>query len=74
MGSGISLSDNQVAKIIERELLKEYYEKQRNLDVYTCEGYEIYRDFSDEVKLNEKIQKVYMYVKYNPKCRNQVFL
>ena len=67
MGSGISLSDNQVAKIIERELLKEYYEKQRNLDVYTCEGYEIYRDFSDEVKLNEKIQKVYMYVKYNSK-------
>ena len=54
-------------RIVERELFKEYYEKQRNLDVYTCEGYEIYRDFSDEVKLNEKIQKVYMYVKYNSK-------
>jgi predicted dithiol-disulfide oxidoreductase (DUF899 family) len=74
MGSGISLSDNQVAEIIERELFKEYYETQKKLEVFTYEGYEIYRDFSDDVKLNDKIQKVYMYVKYNPKCRNQVFL
>jgi hypothetical protein len=67
MGSGITLSDSQVAEIIERELFKEYYEEQTKIKKFTDEGYEIYRDFSDEVKLNEKIQKVYMYVKYNPK-------
>jgi hypothetical protein len=67
MGSGITLSDNQVAEIIERELFKEYYEEQTKIKEFTDEGYEIYRDFSDEVNLNKKIQKVYMYVKYNPK-------
>jgi len=67
MGSGITLSDNQVAEIIERELFKEYYEKQTKIKEFTDEGYEIYRDFSDEVNLNKKIQKIYMYVKYNPK-------
>ena len=67
MGSGISLSENQIAEVIERELVKDFYTNQSNLILYTDDGYEIFRDFSDEVVLNHKIKKVNLYVKYNPK-------
>ena len=67
MGSGISLSEKQTGDIIQRELIKDYYEKQAKLPLYTDDGYEIFRDFSDEVVLNNKIKKVHLYVKYNPK-------
>ena len=67
MGSGISMCENQIADIIERELVKDYYEKQAQLPLYTDDGYEIFRDFSDEVVLHNKIKKVHFYVKYNPK-------
>ena len=67
MGSGISVCENQIADIIERDLVKEFYEKQAKLPLFTDDGYEIFRDFSDEVVLNNKIKKVNLYVKYNPK-------
>ena len=67
MGSGISLSENQIAEVIERELVKDFYTNQSSLILYTDDGYEIFRDFSDEVVLHNKIKKVHFYVKYNPK-------
>ena len=67
MGSGISLCEKQTAEIIERELVKEYYIEQSRLPLYTDDGYEIYRDFSEEVILNNKIKKVYLYAKFNSK-------
>ena len=70
MGSGISLCEKQIAQIIERDLIKKYYEEQSKLQSFTDDGYEIWRDFSDEVKLNEKINNVYLYVKYNAKLQN----
>ena len=67
MGSGISLSEKQLCDIIQRDLVKDYYEKQAKLPLYTEDGYEIFRDFSDEVALNNLIKKVHLYVKNNPK-------
>jgi hypothetical protein len=67
MGSGISLCEKQTAEIIERELVKEYCIKQSCLPLYTDDGYEIFRDFSEEVILNNNIKKVYLYAKFNPK-------
>jgi hypothetical protein len=61
MGSGISLNEKQIAQIIIRELKNEYNEEQSKLPVYTDDGYEIFRDFSDEVILNKKINQVYWY-------------
>jgi len=61
MGSGISLDKKHIADIIIRELKKDFDEKQSKLDLYTDDGYEIYRDFSDEVKLNNKIKDIRWY-------------
>ena len=58
MGSGISLNEEQVAQIIIRDLIIEFNEEQSKLPLFTDEGYEIYRDFSDEVKLNNKVEKI----------------
>ena len=66
MGSGIALCENQIAQIIERDLIEKYYEEQNKLQLFTDDGYEVWRDFSDEVKLYEKIKNIYLY-KYNPK-------
>ncbi len=64
MGSGISLCEKQICEIIERGLIKDFDEIQKKLPVYTDDGYEIYRDFSDEVVLNNTIKEVYGYMYY----------
>jgi hypothetical protein len=67
MGSGISLNKKQVSQIIIRDLKKDFNEEQSILPKFTDDGYEIYRDFSDEVKLNKKIKEVYSYtIKISP--------
>jgi hypothetical protein len=66
MGSGLSLNDVQVAKIIERDLKKIYEAEQSYLPRYTDEGYEIFRDFSEEVKLNNKIKQIKEFIKKHP--------
>jgi hypothetical protein len=69
MGSGISLNNKQATQIIIRDLKKEFNEEQSTLPLYTDDGYEIHRDFSDEVNLNKKIKEVQYYsytVKISP--------
>ena len=58
MGSGISLSKEQVVHIIERELSKEFYDSQTNRPIYTDEGYEIYYDFTDEANYINTLKKL----------------
>ena len=67
MGSGISLDEKQIADIIKRQLIQKFEEEQSMLPLYTDDGYEIYRDFSDEVRLNNKIKEVYLYANYDYK-------
>jgi len=67
MGSGISLDEKQIADIIKRQLIKKFEEEQTMLPLYTDDGYEIYRDFSDEVRLNNIIKEVYLYANYDYK-------
>ena len=69
MGSGISLNNKQATQIIIRDLKKEFNEEQSILPLYTDDGYEIHRDFLDEVNLNKKIKEVQYYsytVKISP--------
>ena len=61
MGSGISLSKEQIVHIIKRELTKEFYEKQNNKNI-TCDGCLIYYDFSDEVEYNNMLKKLDKYI------------
>jgi len=67
MGSGISLDEKQIADIIKRQLIKKFEEEQTMLPLYTDDGHEIYRDFSDEVRLNNIIKEVYLYANYDYK-------
>ena len=60
MGSGISLSEKQLKHIIECEIRNEFEAKQSSLELY-CDGYLIYRDFSDEIECEQKIREVRMY-------------
>ena len=64
MGSGISLTYPQIVSIIKRDLKFDFENHQRILPRYTDDGYEIFYDYSDEVKLNNTIQKIDYYLKY----------
>ena len=70
MGSGTSsLGETNAKDAIIRDLKNEFNEEQSTLPKFTDEGYEIYRDFSDEVVLNKKIKEVQYYsytVKISP--------
>ena len=68
MGSGTSsLGETNAKDAIIRDLKNKFNEEQSKLPLYTDEGYEIYRDFSDEVKLNKKIKEVHSYtIKISP--------
>ena len=70
MGSGTSsLGETNIKDAIIRDLKNKFNEEQSKLALYTDDGYEIYRDFSDEVKLNKKIKEVHSYsytVKISP--------
>ena len=61
MGAGITLDNNQIADIIIRQLIDQFYDEQRTQPLYTEDGYEIYHDFSDEVALNKRINEIYLY-------------
>jgi len=56
MGSGLSLSHEQVINIIERDLYKNLKEVElkQDLNRYTDDGIEIFYDFSEE----EKVKKI----------------
>jgi len=66
MGSGLSLNDNQVAFIIERDMKKHLNYEQSIRPRFTDDGYEIFYDFSDEVNLKKKIKKYQEWIKKNP--------
>jgi predicted component of type VI protein secretion system len=65
MGSGLSLTDKQVANIIKRDLKNIFNEKEneQNLNRYTGDGYEIFYDFSEEENLLKKIKEIDDFVK-----------
>lgn len=56
MGSGISLTKDQIIFFIKRELYNEYLENYNSRQLFTEDGYEIYYDYSDEVTLYKKIK------------------
>lgn len=62
MGSGISLSYEQIASLIKRELKIKFDYEQRFLPQY-CEDYLIYRDYLEEQKLLSKLKSIDNHVK-----------
>ena len=62
MGSGLSLSHQQVVDIIKRDLKRVLNEEQLNRARFTDDGYEIFYDFSDEVNLKNKIKELQQFV------------
>ena len=69
MGSGLSLSHEQVINIIIRDLhknLKEVELKQ-DLNRYTQDGYENFYDFSDEANFKNKIKEVNEFISRSDK-------
>ena len=67
MGSGISLSQEQIVNIIKRDLNKEFIETayKKDLNRYTADGIEILYDFSDEEELTKKIKSIDKFIKNN---------
>jgi len=61
MGSGISLTKDQVIQIIERDLHLLFNEKQNVRPKYTDDGIEIFYDFADEVDLKNHIVDIHMF-------------
>ena len=66
MGSGQSLTHEQVVNIIKRDLIKALNEEHSNRPRYTDDGAEIFYDFSDEVKLNKKIKELQQFINNTP--------
>ena len=66
MGSGLSLTHQQVVDIIKRDLILVFNEEHINRPRYTDDGYEIFYDFSDEVKLKNKINELHKFVNNTP--------
>jgi hypothetical protein len=58
MGSGISLGEDHIFQIIQRELAAEFYHQEKSKPKY-INGYEIYYDFSEEVKWRTKVRNAY---------------
>jgi hypothetical protein len=63
MGSGISLSKEQVVGIIKRELRNDFNIKQYNKPLYDENGYEIYYDFTDEANYIKTLKKLHNFIK-----------
>ena len=65
MGSGISLSQEQIVNIIKRDLNKEFIETiyKKDLNRYTTDGMEIFYDFTDEEELTKKIKCIDNFIK-----------
>jgi hypothetical protein len=58
MGSGISLSKDQIIYFIKRDLVDNFNENQNIRPRYTDDGYEIFYDYTDEVKLKKIIKEI----------------
>jgi flagellar biosynthesis/type III secretory pathway chaperone len=69
MGSGLSLTHEQVANIVERDLIITLNQEQKNRPRFTDNGYEIFYDYSDEVKLNNKINEIKRFVNSKPRYK-----
>jgi hypothetical protein len=67
MGSGISLTNEQLVHIIKRDVTIKFYEDENMKDVTTVDGYLIYYDFAEEVKYTKKLKELDLYVKNNKK-------
>ena len=57
MGSGISLSKNQIIDIIRRTIKEEYDAIELNKP-NSIDGYLVYYDFSDEMKYIKKLKEL----------------
>jgi len=58
MGSGQSFTHEQVVALVKRDIIQ-IYEYEENIRPRTTpDGYEIYYDFSEEVKMKELIDKL----------------
>lgn len=62
MGAGLSLSHKQVVNLIERDLINLFEQEENMRPRTTDDGYEIYYDFSEEVKLTNKIKKLQQFL------------
>jgi len=58
MGAGLSISHKQVINLIERDLIQLFEQEENMRPRTTDDGYEIYYDFSEEVKLTNKIKEL----------------
>jgi hypothetical protein len=72
MGSGLSLTYDQVVFIIERDLNKMFneLESQKELNRFTNDGFEIFYDFSNEEKLIKQKRDLYKFVLKSKKLKN----
>lgn len=61
MGSGISLSKDQIISIIERDLKIKLRTQQDLRPKYTDDGYEIFYGFDDEMELEDTLNKIKKY-------------
>lgn len=69
MGSGISLGEDHVFEIIQRELTNEFYENSKSRLRY-IDGIEVQYDFSEEVEWRTKLRNAYdvlLYIKNSNK-------
>lgn len=69
MGSGISLSENQVCQIVKRDMTKEFYDTQYLKPKY-INGLEIPEDFSDEVKWRAQLKSIEDFTKTHTKIQD----
>lgn len=58
MGSGISLSKEQIILIIKRTIIEEFVKNELSKNRFTDDGYLIYENFDDEENFNIKIRKL----------------
>lgn len=74
MGSGLSLTYEQVKNIIERDLNIKFkeLEHQKDLNRYTDDGIEIFYDFSNEENLIKQKREIYEFIKKS-KNKNKIF-
>ena len=73
MGSGLSLTHEQVVSIVERDLIITLNQEQINRPRFTDDGYEIFYDYSDEVNLNNKINEIKRFVNSKPRYKTKIY-
>jgi uncharacterized FlaG/YvyC family protein len=75
MGSGLSLTNEQVVNIIKRDLKEAFKENEikKDLNRYTADGIEIFQDFSEEAKLRKTIKEIDEFVEKLDKLNNYYY-